>query len=395
VHIGVISPSVDKQHGTERAVAELIERLAAQHRDQVVLYAQRVSNLRLESRTTTNESGNGGISWHRVGSIPGPHVVQFLAWLFLNRAARQNQNKKSMPEIVFSPGINALDADVILVHAVFHRIAELQKSQSASALRQLHRKVYYALLCRLERRIYSNPHLTLAAVSPHTAAQLARYFGRDDVNVIPNGVDQNYFSAAAVAPMRLPSRQQCGCSPQEFVLVLIGNDWRTKGLPTLLAAIGDCKDLPIRLLVVGQDEQTPFRQAAQNIGVKDRVQFFAPVPDIRAFYAAADCLVAPSLEDSFNLPVLEAMSCGLPIVASCRAGVSGWLADSQDSIVLKNPENVAELAQAIRTLALNLPLRKAIAANAVLTAKRFSWDTHAREVRKLLVKAAEEKSRRR
>ena len=38
--------------------------------------------------------------------------------------------------------------------------------------------------------------------------------------------------------------------------------------------------------------------------------------DVRTFYAVADLLVAPSLEDSFNLPVLEAMSCGLPVVVS-------------------------------------------------------------------------------
>jgi UDP-glucose:(heptosyl)LPS alpha-1,3-glucosyltransferase len=393
VHIAVISPSVDKQHGTERAVAELIERLATQHKDHVDLYAQRVSDLGLESRTATNGSEHGGISWHRIRSIPGPHLVQFLAWLLLNRALRRTQNKKSKAEIVFSPGINATDADVILVHAVFHRIAELQNSQNASALRPLHRKLYYFVLCRLERRIYSNPRVTLAAVSRHTAAQLARYFGRNDVTVIPNGVDGAHFSPVALASMRLQSRQQFCCSPEEFVLVLIGNDWRNKGLQALLQAIAGCKDLSIRLLVVGQDEQVPFRRAAEMLGVEGRVEFFAPVPDIRVFYAAADCLVAPSLEDSFNLPVLEAMSCGLPVVVSPHAGVSHWLDDAQDCIILKDPQNATELAQAIRTLAVNLPLRQAIGANASVTAKKFSWDTHTNEVRKLLLKAAEDRSR--
>ena len=393
MHIAVISPSVDRQHGTERAVAELIGRLATQHKDRIELYAQRVSDLTLESRTAASGSENGGISWHRIRSIPGPHLVQFLAWFFLNRAARRTQNKKSKAEIVFSPGINTTDADVILVHAVFHRIAELQNAQNASALRRLHRKLYYSLLCRLERRIYSDPRVTLAAVSRHTAAQLARYFGRNDVTVIPNGVDAAYFSPDALACMRTPSRQQCRCSPEEFVLVLIGNDWRNKGLQALLQAIAGCKELPIRLLVVGQDEQTPFRRAAEMLGVEGRVQFFAPVPDIRMFYAAADCLVAPSLEDSFNLPVLEAMSCGLPVVVSPHAGVSDWFDGSQDCIILKDPQNATELAQAIRTLAVDLPLRNALGANASLTAKKFSWDTHTNEVRKLLLKAAEDKSR--
>ena len=236
---------------------------------------------------------------------------------------------------MFSPGINAIDADVILVHAVFHRIAELQKSRQSGGLRRLHRKLYYALVCSLERRVYANPRVTLAAVSRHTADQLSRYFGRNDVSVIPNGVDGDHFSPAAIATFRERYRQRWKCSPQDFVLLLIGNDWRNKGLNTLLQACSSCKDLPIRLLVVGQDEQAPFRADAKNLGLTSRVEFLAPFQDVRVFYAAADLLVAPSLEDSFNLPVLEAMSCGLPVVVSSRAGVSDWLKNAEDSVILK------------------------------------------------------------
>ena len=124
------------------------------------------------------------------------------------------------------------------------------------------------------------------------------------------------------------------------------------------------------------------------------MRFFSPEPDVRVFYSAADALVAPSLEDSFNLPVLEAMSCGLPVIASTRAGVSEWLTDHRDSVVLKNPENTQELANAIRLLATNPAQRDQIARNGSHTAKNFSWDTHASELRKLLVEAAESKSRR-
>jgi UDP-glucose:(heptosyl)LPS alpha-1,3-glucosyltransferase len=394
VRIAVISPSVDRQHGTERAVAELIERLPAVHHDQIHLHAQSVKDVNLKPEIPRKDTGqNGGIVWHRVRTFPGPHLVQFLGWLLMNRWARRTPKSDcgEAPEIVFSPGINALDADVILVHAVFHRVAELQRSHHLGGLRGLHRKLYYALLCRLERKIYRNPRVTLAAVSTHTAKQLASYFGREDVTVIPNGVDGDYFSPAAIAPMRAQSRQAIKCSPSDFVLLLIGNDWRNKGLPTLLQALACCTDLPVRLLVVGQDEQPPFRAETQNLGIADRVAFFAPVSDVRNFYAAADVLVAPSLEDSFNLPALEAMSCGLPVIVSSHAGISDWLTHEQDSIVLADPENVDNLAEAIRTLASDSSRRHAIATKASSTATKFSWDAHVNAVRELMVRAAEEK----
>jgi UDP-glucose:(heptosyl)LPS alpha-1,3-glucosyltransferase len=281
---------------------------------------------------------------------------------------------------------------VILVHAIFHRVAELQQSRPLRGLVAAHRKLYYALLCALERRIYRDPRVTLAAVSRHTAAQLARYFDRHDITVIPNGVDAQHFSPETISILRERYRQQWNLSPQDLVLLLIGNDWRNKGLRTLLQACSQCKDLPLRLLIVGQDEQQPFRTEVEKLGIAARMQFFSPVSDVRIFYSAADILVAPSLEDSFNLPVLEAMSCGLPVIVSPAAGISDWLTNGKDSFVLKDPQNAQELANAIRLLAGDPARRQAIASNGLQTAKTFSWEVHTNELRKLLVKAATEKS---
>ena len=125
MRIAVISPFVDRQHGTERAVAELVEYLAADHKDEIELYAQRVSDINLKTESAAGRNGIRRINWHRVGSLAGPHLMQFLGWLFLNRFTRWRQERttRKRPDVVFSPGINAIDADVILVHAVFHRIA--------------------------------------------------------------------------------------------------------------------------------------------------------------------------------------------------------------------------------------------------------------------------------
>ena len=393
MRVAVISPSVDRRHGTERAAAELIERLAAKYGDDVDLYAQRVADIGNLHRAGETANAGGKICWHQVKQFPGPMLLGFRGWLWLNRRARRREFARSgkKPDVIFSPGINALDADVILVHAVFHRLAELQTAREQGGLRGLHRRLYYAMLCKLEQRIYGDPRVTLAAVSKHTAEQLKRYFGRDDVAVIPNGVDVQHFSRSAIAPLRESARTQRHCSPEQTVLLLIGNDWRNKGLGTLLAAMANCKELPLRLLVVGQDEQTPFRAQAAAAGVLERVDFCPPVADVRPLYAAADILTAPSLEDSFNLPVLEAMACGLPVIVSPKAGVSEWLAQGADAMLLKDPENASELADTIRAVTGSSQLRKTLAENAVATARKFSWEEHTAELRQLMEKAATKK----
>ena len=392
VRIAVISPFVDRRHGTERAVAELVERLAERFGDQIDLYAERIADL--AKLAPDEDSGTqGNICWHRVGKFPGPHILQFLGWLFLNWRSRGRTQRKSgqRVDVVFSPGINALDADVILVHAVFHRLAELQTGRDGNGLRGLHRRLYYALLCRLERRIYTDARVTLAAVSKHTAEQLAHYFDRRDVTVIPNGVDVKHFSAQAVAPLRAASRQRWHCAPEQTVLLLIGNDWRNKGLPALLAAMARCPDLPLRLLVAGQDDQAAFRAQAAIAGLRERVEFCGPGEDVRSFYAAADVLFAPSLEDSFNLPVLEAMACGLPCIVSPKAGMSEWLTHGFDALLLRDPEDAGEIAEAIRVVVGGAQLRETLAENAIASAKKFSWDEHALQLRTLMETTAKRK----
>jgi glycosyltransferase involved in cell wall biosynthesis len=59
----------------------------------------------------------------------------------------------------------------------------------------------------LERHVYSDPEVSLAAVSPRTATLLKDYFGRQDIRVIPNGVDTAQFSPSARLALRGEARR--------------------------------------------------------------------------------------------------------------------------------------------------------------------------------------------
>jgi glycosyltransferase involved in cell wall biosynthesis len=91
---------------------------------------------------------------------------------------------------------------------------------------------------------------------------------------------------------------------------------KRKDLITLLRATSLLKELPLRILVVGRDEPDFYRQLVDQFALQNRIRFEKPSMDVLSFYAAADLYVGPSLEDSFGLPILEAMACGLPVIAS-------------------------------------------------------------------------------
>ena len=87
-----------------------------------------------------------------------------------------------------------------------------------------------------------------------------------------------------------------------------------------------------------------------QLALRDRVRFEKPSTDVLSFYAAADLYVGPSLEDAFNLPMLEAMACGLPVIASVQAGASENVRDNETGLLLLDPRDPVQLVRLIRRL---------------------------------------------
>jgi glycosyltransferase involved in cell wall biosynthesis len=398
LRIAVVSPFVDRRHGTERALAELLERLARGQQCEIHLYAQRVEDLSMVRRNSVPAGGTGSIVWHKVPAFPGPHLLQFLAWLALNSFCRRLDRWAHgiRCDLVLSPGINCLNADVVIVHVLFHRLSELARKETSESatpgfLRAIHRRTYYAFLTALEKRTYSNPRVSIAAVSQRTASLLEKYFGRHDVRVIPNGVDTVQFSPAMRLARRDKARVLRRFHEADFVLLLIGNDWSNKGLPAILEAMQKSSNTPARLLVVGNDSSTPFRAMAEKLGIRDRCVWEPPTGDILDAYAAADIYVSPSREDSFGMPVAEAMACGLPVITSAFAGVSSLIHDGMDGFVLRDPHDVESLGKLIRMLYEQPELRSRMGQAAAKIALEWTWERNATAVWQLLQEATAKK----
>jgi len=409
LRLAVVSPFVDRRHGTERALAELLERLARDYHCAIHLYSQRVEDLALDqNRADSKTDGSaapgahqrGEIIWRKVPSIPGPHLLQFLFWLAANTFLRRWDRAihGAHFDLVLSLGINCFDADVVLIHALFHRLRELASSEAdspvqAGLFRRLHRLAYYSLLTWLERRAYTNPKVSLGAVSQRTAALLKQHFGREDVRVIPNGVDATHFSPAKRLALRAQARSRRHFQDTDLVLLLIGNDWRNKGLSTILAAMAACPEIPLRLLVAGKDAAAPFfLESAQKLGLTPHCRWETASVDAIELYAAADVYVSPTQEDAFALPPLEAMACGLPIITTSQNGGSQIITGNVDGFVLSDPNDTAALARHLKSLQYPA-LRNRIGENAAKTAQNYTWDRHAAAVYELLNDAISRRSR--
>ncbi|MCL6565876.1 MAG: glycosyltransferase family 4 protein [Acidobacteriia bacterium] len=378
--IAVVSPFLDKRHGTERCTCEQVERLADEF--EFHLYSQRVEDVDLAR-----------VVWHRIPDVPGPQLVKYLWWFLANHLWRwwDRWVRGQRCELVFSPGVNCLDADVATIHVLFTRVREalagsdrLQQHPLRAWPRLLHRRAYYLLLSFLERCAFGNRRTQLAAVSRRTAADVAQRVRLVEIpRVIYSGVDATQFHPIRRRTLRTAARRELQLAAEEFAVLLIGNDWRNKGLPVLLEAVGRLGAEQVCVLAVGTDDPELCREVIARHRLQRRVRFLPPRPDVEFYYAAADAYAGPSLEDAFALPPAEAMACGLPVIVSSLAGVSEIVTHGEDGLILQDPRDAEELAGLLRRLLADPEFARRLGERAAQRAAQLTWEANAAALREL------------
>lgn len=206
------------------------------------------------------------------------------------------------------------------------------------------------------------------AVSEAAREYVTRHFP-GEVEILPNGVDVDRFRPG------LPREPRY--DPAVPIILFVGRHDPRKGLPDLLAA---CRILAregreFQVLVVG-DGWLRWRAERMVAGpLRGRVRFVGRVTNslLPRFYASADIFCSPARGgESFGLVLLEAMACGLPVVASDLPGYRSVLTQGREGIATP-PRDARALATALRNLLLDPELRARMGRRGVETARRHAW----------------------
>jgi glycosyltransferase involved in cell wall biosynthesis len=192
-------------------------------------------------------------------------------------------------------------------------------------------------------------------------------YPNQEIDIIGNAVDTDLFPRKPVGIHGLPIRLLCVCR-----LV------KRKGIEFLIEAMHDVAQDGITLEIVGTgDMEKEVRKLIDTAGLSDKIKLSGYVPRecLSERYHAADIFVLPSLCESFGQVLLEAMSCGLPIIASRTGGIPETI-DHHVNGLLVEPASAIALSAAIRTLAADARLRSEMGANNARRARsHYSWDT--------------------
>ena len=197
-------------------------------------------------------------------------------------------------------------------------------------------------------RMQHQPGRFLVAVSEPVKTVLNKdlKLKMEHIHVISPGIEATHVHSSTE---KMQARLDLGLPMQGKCLLWVGNNAMKKGLPTLLEAIAQ---LPKDILLVIVGSATPenkWRSQVATLELEDRIYFKGVLDDMALAYTAADLLVHPSLEDTFGMVVLEAMSHAVPAIVSSAqyCGISAELTHFKNARILQEPLNSHALENAI------------------------------------------------
>jgi UDP-glucose:(heptosyl)LPS alpha-1,3-glucosyltransferase len=217
-------------------------------------------------------------------------------------------------------------------------------------------KTSYAL--HQERRHYT-PEKHYTAASHKVKKQLMEYFAvpEEHIAIVYEGVDAGTYHplsrSSNGAQQRQALRQQWGFEEQDFVVLHAAPLTARSGIFSSLQVLSylnknDFKR--VRLLTLTPDPNPRVEEAVKNLNLEDH--WFPtppPVSESHSFWAA-DCLFAPTYYEPFGTPILQAMACGLPVVASEAAGASELITPGKNGLLCDPWASTQELANSLLPL---------------------------------------------
>jgi glycosyltransferase involved in cell wall biosynthesis len=145
------------------------------------------------------------------------------------------------------------------------------------------------------------------------------------------------------------------------------------GLITAFAAMSNNRDYQLWIAGSTDPRFTPrLQQQAVELGISDRVLFldYLTYQTLPVVISGAIALVFPTFWEGFGLPVLEAMACGTPVIASRVASLPEITADAA---ILIDPYRTQAITAAMESLADNAQLRSSLSKLSWQQAQKFSW----------------------
>jgi D-inositol-3-phosphate glycosyltransferase len=229
----------------------------------------------------------------------------------------------------------------------------------------------------------------IIASTSNEEKQLIHLYNADSnkIEVCPPGVDTSRFYPIP----QDEAKEYIGIPKDEKMLLFVGRIEPLKGIDILIKAIAQMQKsdvlstCPHYLFIIGGDpdaddkemnnEMSKLRELCNQLGVGDMVLFLGKrdQDSLQYYYSAAEVVVMPSHYESFGLVALEAMACGIPVVATQVGGLQHLVQNGKTGFIIPDNDPIA-LEEKLTQLICNSSLRDQMSRASAKYAKSFAWE---------------------
>ena len=189
----------------------------------------------------------------------------------------------------------------------------------------------FRIYSAMERAVFAAESKTeILLIAEAEKAKFMRHYETPEerFHLLPPGIEKDRVAPLDAPEIRRALRSEFGLNSEDFMLLLIGSRFRTKGVDRAIKAFSA---LPQRLIeraglyIVGQDKPDSYIHLARRLGVENNVYFLGGRSDIPRFLLGADLLVHPAYIENTGTVLIEAIAAGLPVLASKVCGYAGYI----------------------------------------------------------------------
>ena len=281
------------------------------------------------------------------------HQVETMAYPLFDAPLTTLAEASKLAEVIEADDIDVIHAHYAIPHATAAILArDMSQHKKPAIVTTLHGTD--VTLVGLDPAYLRTTQYAIAQSDVVTAVSdyLANYTHNEmgvkrDIQVIPNAVDHERFKPGGSASLR-----QRYAHPDEKLLIHVSNFRPVKRIEDVIRIFANVtRSMSARLLMIGDGpERGKAMSLANELNISGRVSFLGSFPRVEDVLAIADLFLLPSIKESFGLAALEAMSCGVPVIASRTGGVPEVVIDNKTGYLLPEKDTTAMSNAAIKLL---------------------------------------------
>lgn len=344
--------------GAERYCVELTKRLA------------KIYDVHVFTQHNSEQSDN--ITFHKIPQwLQRPRYLNQLFFSWLTRRSTQNKF-----DIVHSHDM-VTHANIYTLHVPCVRTKWSESKGVRKTLRWLNtllspRKIAYLWLENSEMKPSKIRHFI--SVSDYLSRNILMNYPNIDqhLTLAYPGINNSKNALLDVASQPNTLKKKLKLNDDDFLFLFVGNDLIKKGLPAIIEAFMMLDNNRIHLAIVGNGKKDKVRIPTN---LESNIHFLGVINNMIDLYRESDCLIHPTLVDTYGMVVLEAMSAKLPVIVSNKkyCGFAEHLDDNQ-ALILDNPKDSVELLKKINLIVSDVDLRKNIARNGFDKSQSITWE---------------------